>query len=188
MELRDPSNSSAVHVAPAEGRAVRMVGTTIVTLKVSIEQTGGAYSLFEVSVAPKGGSQPHVQHREDECFYVLEGRFEFLHEDARIEAGPGSLVYVPKGGLHAFENAGETTGRMLVSQTPGGAYEGFVEEVGEPAVAEEGSPQAEEPPNLEGLVAAGARYGVEMVPPLPWRTLGEHETSKNEPEKGRKSG
>ena len=188
MELRDPSISGPVRVGTGEGRTVRMPGGRLLTRKVSGEQTGGAYSLFEVLVAPGGGEGPHVQHREDECFYVLEGRFEFLHEDARIEAGPGSLVYVPKGGLHAFENAGETTGRMLVSQTPGGAYEGFVEEVGEPAVAEEGSPQAEEPPNLEGLVAAGARYGVEMVPPLPWRTLGEHETSKNEPEKGRKSG
>ena len=170
MELRDPSNSSAVHVAPAEGRAVRMVGTTIVTLKVSSEQTGGAYSLFEVSVAPKGGSQPHVQHREDECFYVLEGRFEFLHEDARIEAGPGSLVYVPKGNMHAFENAGETTGKLLVSQTPGGAYEGFVEEVGEPATGE-GRLQATtgSPNNAEKLAAVGALYGVETVQPLPQR-------------------
>jgi mannose-6-phosphate isomerase-like protein (cupin superfamily) len=71
-------------------------------------------------VAHGGGSRPHIQHREDECFYVLEGRFEFVVEGAKVEAGPGSLVYVPKGNLHAFENTGNTTGRVLVSQTPGG--------------------------------------------------------------------
>jgi mannose-6-phosphate isomerase-like protein (cupin superfamily) len=143
----------------------------LLTLKVSSEQTGGAYSLFELTVAPEGGEGPHIQHREDECFYVLEGEFVFVVEDAEIEAGPGSLIYVPKGKLHAFENAGETTGRLLVSQTPGGVYEGFVEEVGEPAVVETTPPAVEdptqEPPNAERLAAVGAEYGVEMVSPLP---------------------
>ena len=51
MELRDHSNtSSPVRVGPAEGRAVRMPRARLVTLKVSGEQTGGAYSLFEVEV------------------------------------------------------------------------------------------------------------------------------------------
>jgi mannose-6-phosphate isomerase-like protein (cupin superfamily) len=171
MEVRDLSgtSSSVVHVGPAEGRAVRMPGAQLLTLKVSGEQTGGAYSLFEVAVAPKGGSTPHVHHREDECFYVLEGRFGFVIEDTGIEAGPGSLIYVPKGKLHAFWNTGETTGRMLVSQTPGGLYEGFVEEVGEQVTDKNTPPPtAEEPPeDAERLAAVGALYGVEMVPPLP---------------------
>jgi hypothetical protein len=58
---------------------------------------------------------------------------------------------------------------MLVSQTPGGVYEGFLEEVGEPAT-DEGipPPTAEEPPeDAERLAAVGALYGVEMVRPLP---------------------
>ena len=168
MEVRDPSStsSSAVHVAPAEGRAVRMPGAQLVTRKVSSDQTGGAHSLFEVTVGAGGGEGPHIQHREDECFYVLEGRFEFLHEDVRIAAGPGSLIYVPKGNLHAFENVGETTGRMLVSQTPGGVYEGFVEEAGEPATGEAVPPAMEDQPTDERLAEIGAEYGVETVSSL----------------------
>ena len=163
MEVRNPSISSPVHVGPAEGRAVRMPGAQLITRKVSSAQTGGAYSLLEVAVGPGGREGPHVQHREDECFYVLEGRFGFVVEGAGIEASPGSLIYVPKGNLHAFENTGATTGRMLVCQTPGGAYEGFVEAVGE------ATPPAEEDPTEEAerLAAVGAQYGVEMVPPLP---------------------
>jgi Tol biopolymer transport system component len=44
-----------------------------------------------------------LQHREDECFYVLEGRFEFVVEDAGVEAVPGDLVYASRGELHSFE-------------------------------------------------------------------------------------
>jgi mannose-6-phosphate isomerase-like protein (cupin superfamily) len=142
-----------------------MAQAQLITRKVGSEQTGGAYSLFEVVVGHGGGSRPHIQHREDECFYVLEGRFEFVVEGAKVEAGPGSLVYVPKGNLHAFENTGNTTGRMLVSQTPGGVYEGFVEEVGEPATGEVVPPAVEEVPDAERLIIIGAEYGIEIELP-----------------------
>jgi quercetin dioxygenase-like cupin family protein len=46
--------------------------------KVPSRRTGGAYSLFEVATPP-GSGPPHVQHREAEAFYVLEGEFEFLN-------------------------------------------------------------------------------------------------------------
>ena len=166
MEVK-ASSSSLVHVGPGEGRALRMPGARLLTRKVSSEQTGGAYALFEVEVGSGGGEGPHVQHREDECFYVLGGHFGFVVEGEEIEAGPGSLIYVPKGGLHTFENAGEATGRLLVSQTPGGAYEGFVEQVGETATGEAAPPAAEQPPDAERLVVIGAEYGIETVPPLP---------------------
>lgn len=140
IEVRDAS-SDTVHVGPGEGQAVRMPGLQILTRKVNAERTGGAYSLFEVEVGPGGGEGPHVQHREDECLYVVEGRFEFVIEGSKIEAGTGSLVYVPKGNLHAFKNLGETTGRLLVSQTPGGSHERFIEEAGRPLTTGETAPQ-----------------------------------------------
>ncbi len=166
MEAKHPS-SSAVHVVrPPEGRAVRMPESRLkFTRKVSSEQTSGAFSLFEVAVEPKGGSTPHVQHREDECFYVLEGRFEFLIEDAKIEASAGSLIYVPKGNLHAFKNIEQTSGRLLVSQTPGGLHERFIEEEGERASGEEAiSPTTHKSPEPGRLAAIGVEYGLEIVP------------------------
>ena len=165
MEGKD--RSSTVHIGPAEGRAAWMPGAQLLTRKVSSEQTGGAYSLFEAEVGPGGGPAPHVQHREDECFYVVEGRFEFLIEGVRIEAGIGSLIYVPKGNLHTFKNAGETTGRLLVSQTPGGLHERFIEEAGEPPTDEDTSPAKEGLRDAEWLAAIGAEYGVEIVTSAP---------------------
>lgn len=166
MEARD--FGGAVHLGRGEGLAVRMPGAQLLTLKVGGARTGGAYSLFEIAVWPGGWQAPHIQHEEDECFYVLEGVFAFLIERARTEAGPGSLLYVPKGTLHAFENVGGTTGKLLMSQTPGGLHERFVEETGAPVsgfVVAESDPSAEgSSGRTERLVAKAAQYGIETVP------------------------
>src|SRR3712207_1226680 len=98
MEARD--RGGAVLLGPGEGLAVRMSGAQLLTRKVGGARTGGAFSLFEVAVQPGGGQAPHIQHEEDECFYVLEGRFAFLIERARTEAGPGSLLLLPQGKPH----------------------------------------------------------------------------------------
>jgi quercetin dioxygenase-like cupin family protein len=93
-------------VRPGEGSRSRWVLGELVTHKIPSHQTGGAYSLFEVTTQPGAGSPPHVQHREDESLYVLEGDFEFLLHGNTLIAGAGSLLYVPKGTLHAHRNVG----------------------------------------------------------------------------------
>ena len=154
---------SAAQVGPEEGRSLWVLGE-LVTLKVASEQTGGAYSLFEVVSQPQGGPLPHIQHREDECFYVLEGEFEFLNNGCVFGMGPGSLVYVPKGNLHAYKNVGNEPGRMLVSQTPGGLHEAFFEELGEVAW-DRTKPPPEGPPAIERIVSIAVNYGIEISPP-----------------------
>jgi mannose-6-phosphate isomerase-like protein (cupin superfamily) len=122
---------AVAHVPPGEGEKSLRVFGEMVTYKVTSYQTGGAYSLFEVETPPGGGPPPHVQHREDEVFWVLEGEYEFLGRDHLLRAAAGSLVYVPKGSLHAHVNRGDGPARMLVSQTPGGSHERFFEEIEE---------------------------------------------------------
>jgi quercetin dioxygenase-like cupin family protein len=63
-----------------------------VTRKVSSEQPGGAYSLFELVSQPQGGSPPHLQHRGDEAFYVLEGEYEFPVEGRTLRLPAGSAT------------------------------------------------------------------------------------------------
>ena len=137
----------------------------LVAYKITSNQTGGAYSLFEVETPPGIGLPPHVQHREDEAFCVLEGEYEFLVEGRTIKAGTGSLIYVPKGNLHAHINVGEGISRMLVSQTPGGLHERFFEEVGEEALDRRELQVPERPENLARTREIAAGYGIEM--PLP---------------------
>jgi mannose-6-phosphate isomerase-like protein (cupin superfamily) len=71
--------------------------------KVPGHRTIGAYALFEVATQPGAGPPPDVHHREDGAFYVLEGEFEFSAGDTTLRVEAGSLLYSPKGTLHAHE-------------------------------------------------------------------------------------
>ncbi len=77
MEIdQEKIETSFAHVAPGKGSKSLCVFGELVMWKVTSHQTGGAYSLFEVVPRPGDGPPPHVQHREDEAFYVLEGEYE----------------------------------------------------------------------------------------------------------------
>src|SRR5215212_8362448 len=89
-------------VGTQEDRALWVLGE-LVTYRLAAEQSGGASSVFEVLVQPQGGPPPHIQHREDEWTYVLEGEFELLYGDRTISGRLGSLVYVPRGTLHTYK-------------------------------------------------------------------------------------
>src|SRR3712207_4789742 len=160
-------------IRPGDGRLLRVLGE-VVTYKITGEQTGGAYSLFEVVSEPGGGPPPHVQHREDEAFYVLEGEYEFLDNDGHtMRVGTGSLIYVSKGNLHTYKNVGDKPGRMLINQTPGGLHEQFFEELGEPATGETKPPVPKYQPDVEKLVTIAAKYGIEIHPPPGWKADGK---------------
>jgi len=167
------SKKGVAHVRPAEGRRSLRVFGELVTCKVTGDQTGGAYSLFEVTTQPGEGPPPHVHHREDESFYVLEGEYDFLVEGRTLRAGAGALVYVPRGNLHAHRNAGEGVCRMLVSQTPGGSHERFFEEIGEEGRDVSTPPVSEGSQETERIARIAAEYGIEM--PLPGRSYEEWE-------------
>jgi mannose-6-phosphate isomerase-like protein (cupin superfamily) len=152
-------------VPPGEGCKSLWIFGELVTYKITADRTGGAYSLFEVVTQPNGGPPPHVQHREDEAFYVLEGEYEFLDEDLTRRVGTGSLVYVPKGNLHTHKNVGERPGRMLVSQTPGGSHERFFEEIGEEASDDAAPPGSEGPQDMRKIAAIAAEYRIEILAP-----------------------
>jgi hypothetical protein len=55
---------------------------------------------------------------------------------------------------------------MLLTQTPGGLYERFFEEVGGSVQGEAGPGFFEERPDAESIAATAARYGIEIPPPL----------------------
>ena len=170
METKEEMmEQGATHIRPGDGRSLRVLGE-LVTYKITSERTGGAYSLFEVVSEPGGGPPPHVQHREDEAFYVLEGEYEFLNDDGHtVRVSTGSLVYVPKGNLHAYKNVGTTPGRMLVSQTPGGLHERFFEEIGQEAQDKSKLTLSRGQLDDERIVAIAATYGIEIPLPPPNR-------------------
>jgi quercetin dioxygenase-like cupin family protein len=96
-------------------------------LKVSKEDTNGAFTIMEDVIPAHGGPPLHLHHREDEAFFVLEGDYIFEVDGRPITAHPGDFLWAPRGIRHTFQNQSSSAGRLLITITPGGAEEFFRE-------------------------------------------------------------
>ena len=91
--------------------------------------TSGSYFMMEALVPPGGGPPSHVETREDEGFYVLEGTLTFWVDGREVETGPGTFLNVPRGCVHNFRNTTEQDVRMLILFAPAG-IEGMFSKMG----------------------------------------------------------
>ena len=109
-------------------------------------------SLGLATVTPGKSPPPHVHHRDEELFLILEGRYRFLVDGVWIEnVGPGSVVFVPRGVPHTFEVVGDTPGRHWTLQTPSG-FERYFARAGELS-------GAGGPPDFARLAELNAEFG-----------------------------
>ena len=151
------------HVGAGKGAAYWGPGE-LMTFLATGEETGGAFFLAEVCVAPGGGTPPHIHHREDESFQVIEGTLTIQVGGNTITARAGDFAYLPRGVAHSFKNTGEGSARVLVLTTPAG-LEGFFTEVFEPALDRAVTPPPVNKELIGRAMAAGPRYGLELLPP-----------------------
>lgn len=108
-------------VAAGTGEHLPFSGMEIL-IRASTESTGGAFTVME-EIDPVDAPM-HVHDRHDELFYVLEGQHVFTVAGIEFEAGPGDLVFGPRGVPHAQRRVVPRSGRILTLFTPGG-FEGF---------------------------------------------------------------
>lgn len=146
---------------PTTAKYVHLLGN-LIDFKAKGADTGNAYSLVEVQTAPGAGTPPHVQNGDDEAFFVLEGRYEFMHKGQAIDGVPGTFVFIRRGEPHAFRNAGDRPARMLIINSPGGLHEKFFAEAGDEVPAGSGFPPPAAP-DMPRLGAAADRYGIAFV-------------------------
>ncbi|MEU3855709.1 cupin domain-containing protein [Streptomyces sp. NPDC029554] len=144
-----------------EGVTKWMAGDTT-TVKVSSAQTGGTLGVLEISVPPGSGALPHAHGREEETFYVLSGDFDFVNGDETLQAGPGDLLFVPRGNRHGFTNTGDQPGRLLTFITPGGHESFWLDNGIDPEPGKTAPPLT--PQDLAALTAELARHQVTMMP------------------------
>ena len=145
-----------------EGEAFWLLGDHY-TFKISSEETMGSLAVIEHTSFPQNGPPPHIHHREDESFYILEGMVSVLLGDQSLEAHMGDFIHIQKGTLHTYKNIGAKPSRMLVILTPGG-FENFWRELGEPARQNSTPPR---PPEgiIERLIALAPKYHLEIPAP-----------------------
>jgi quercetin dioxygenase-like cupin family protein len=147
-----PGNTGVVYWGPGDCGAFLATGA----------DTNGAYFQADVTVLPGGGPPPHIHHREDETFYIVEGSLEIHLGDVTAVGRPGDYVNVPRGTVHAFRNVGEHPARMLITFVPAG-MEHFFAEVYQRA-DRTAPPPAPAADLLVRLMKAAPRYGLEVLP------------------------
>ena len=141
-------------IPAGEGKALNVIGNAI-TVRLHGRSTGGVLSVVESVDQPGGGPPPHIHHREDETFQVLEGEYEVTCGGKTFIARKGATIFAPRGVPHSYRYVGERPGLLMVTLTPAG-FEGFFEEVG--AL----TPQQQEIPRV---IEIGKKYGLEFLPP-----------------------
>ena len=105
--------SIATIIPPGEGPQYWLL-TDHQTLKLTADQTGGKFAMAESGIPPGGGPPPHIHHREDELFYILEGEYAFTLGDQRLRGGPGTVAFLPRGIVHQFKNMTDKPGRFVL--------------------------------------------------------------------------
>ena len=155
-------NEKVKIVEPNKGRHIAVAGN-INTIVASKEDTGGTYSFVEAKVFPGGGPAPHIQTREHEGFYVIEGQITFKVNKQRLEAKPGTFVDVPLNVLHSFKNETDETAKLIIILSPPGLEQLFVEvglEVSD--INTKPSPFTNE--QIQKLPSIASKYGMEIRP------------------------
>ena len=159
---RNTSQLAPIALAPDEGEALWAFGF-LATLKASSETTDGRVAVIE-HLGPRGAGSPlHVHHREDEWFYVLDGQLTFWVGGEVVNAPAGSFVYGPRDVPHTFIVASEQARFLLVTEPAG--FDAFFRAASGPAARLAIPPAPRELPDIEGLTALAATYGIEILGP-----------------------
>ncbi len=151
------------HVPAGTGPAYWGPGERMTFLATG-EETGGAFFLAEIEVTPGGGTPPHIHHREDESFQVLEGSLTIQVGGNTITASAGDFAFLPRGIAHSFKNTGDGCAKALVLTTPAG-LEGFFAQVFDPATDRLATPPPQSKDLIPRALAAAPKYGLELLPP-----------------------
>jgi quercetin dioxygenase-like cupin family protein len=152
--------SETVVRSAGAGDAIWMLGGRY-EVKVTGEETSGAMTVMEMWMPAGMGPPPHT-HPGTESVYVLEGKLRYHIGDETVDGSPGSFFHIPPGTLEFFEPTEEL--RVLVTYMPGG-IDKFFAEAGEPARSAGLPPAPDTPPDIGGLIAIAARYGMDIQQP-----------------------
>jgi quercetin dioxygenase-like cupin family protein len=131
---------------------------------ITVKHRGEALDVWQ-TVTLAGCEPPvHVHERHDEWLQVVEGRVTAIVGGERLEAGPGDLVFLPRGVAHGYVvQSREATLQIVTS--PGGFVEVFAEL--NRRFGRGGMPVVLAPNHLEVVEPALAEHGVFVVAATP---------------------
>jgi quercetin dioxygenase-like cupin family protein len=159
--------SAAVPIIRARGEGDRQwfFGGGVHIWKLMAEDTGGAFFLFEDTMA-RGKTTPLHRHPEaDEMVYVLEGEILVNVDGKEHRVAAGGMTFTPKGVPHAFLVVSDEA-RLLSLQTPA-TGQAFYRGASQPATGD-----ASETVDIERLQASAKDnpQGIQILGPPPFET------------------
>ena len=151
--------SSTLSQSPTARGQQRWFFGMLAEVKASAADTGGQYTLVQIT-APAGLQTPlHVHYAEDEGFYVLEGSVTIEVGDATVELAAGQHAFGPRNVPHRF-TVGPEGALMLWVLTPGG-MEALIEQASVPAETPTVPPASVLPPADAAEIVK--HYGNELL-------------------------
>jgi mannose-6-phosphate isomerase-like protein (cupin superfamily) len=151
---------------PTADKPAYWIGTDRITMLMTGEQTGGSYAAVDTFTVLGSGPPPHIHHREDEMFYVLDGEGTIFVGDEVIPARAGTCVHVPSGMIHHYKSEGRKPLHMVVTYTPAG-FENYFLKVGIPTrQGDEVAPPVTDE-ILQRLFASANQFYMEILQPHP---------------------
>ena len=127
--------------------------------------TGGAYCLLDIGLAPGMTVPRHMHTREDEAYYVLSGELEVVVGDEVFILRAGDTLMAPRDIPHQLRNSGDVENHYLIMFSPSG-FEEFVMATALPAPDNAVAPterqlQAEDPAiAIQNVHKLAADYGI----------------------------
>jgi quercetin dioxygenase-like cupin family protein len=140
-------------------------GEKITFIQTSAD-TDGELLEIELELSADGAVPgAHIHPEQEERFEVIEGTMSFRMGVKKIVAGPGEVVTVPAGKVHAFKNAGHDTARVRVQVRPALRMEQLFETT--VALAEDGRTTGKGMPKPLDLALFVREYRREVKAPFP---------------------
>lgn len=153
----DSGTQQATIRLPGEGDSVSLMGEHY-TIKVRGADTNGAFGVVE-AVLPPGiqGPPAHINTREVENIYVVDGTLTFVLNGDTVQAPAGSYVSIPPGVVHTWFNQEDTPVKAFGFVTPAGFETFFQDQADLLASMPPGSP---DPHKMQDLLD---KYGLVVV-------------------------
>jgi quercetin dioxygenase-like cupin family protein len=145
---------ATVHVRPGEGRHYPMIDGDHIA-KAAIQDTGGAFEVFEVIAHAAPMAPPHVSPWSG-VLLLLEGRITAMVDGTSYDVEPGGMVVIPAGTPATFGVVGESSRFVAVTSGNGAGrfFADFASSVPADRPVEE---------SMETILSVNRRHGVSLA-------------------------
>ena len=155
-----PAAAEVVAKAADDVPAVPYDAGSSYRLLVPSEATGGQYAVIELVEGPGYRTPWHRHDGMEERYYVAEGTLTVRGADGTRDYPAGSYIVIPPGAVHAQGNNAQVPVKVLLTLTPGGFEQFFIDRV---ALAK--SVQRSDPGFQQKILEIVRRYPRWLAPP-----------------------